>query len=48
MVEDEAIAIDLESAQYLSINGSGVGLLDACERHDIPGDDRPPAGEVRR
>jgi Coenzyme PQQ synthesis protein D (PqqD) len=28
VVEDEAIAIDLESAQYLSINGSGVGLLE--------------------
>ncbi len=28
MVEDEAIAIDLESAQYLSINSSGVGLLE--------------------
>ena len=28
VVEDEAIAIDLESAQYLSINSSGVGLLE--------------------
>lgn len=28
IVEDEAIAIDLESAQYLSINSSGVGLLE--------------------
>jgi hypothetical protein len=27
-VEDEAIAIDLDSAQYLSINSSGVGLLE--------------------
>jgi Coenzyme PQQ synthesis protein D (PqqD) len=28
VVDDEAIAIDLESAQYLSINSSGVGLLE--------------------
>ena len=28
IVEDEAIAIDLESAQYLSINSSGVALLE--------------------
>jgi hypothetical protein len=28
VVEDEAIAIDLETAQYLSINSSGVGLLE--------------------
>jgi hypothetical protein len=28
VVEEEAIAIDLESAQYLSINSSGVGLLE--------------------
>jgi hypothetical protein len=27
-VDDEAIAIDLDSAQYLSINKSGVGLLE--------------------
>jgi hypothetical protein len=27
-IEDEAIAIDLDSAQYLSINKSGVGLLE--------------------